>query len=48
MNSDGVRNYCGAQAAEECERRIKNYRAHQGQLDQITDEALENVPWKDL
>jgi hypothetical protein len=36
------------EAAEECERRIKNYRALQGQLDQITDEALENAPWKDL
>ena len=36
------------EAAEECERRIKNYRALQGQLDQITEEALENAPWKDL
>ena len=29
------------EAAEECERRIKNYRALQGQLDQIIEEALE-------
>jgi hypothetical protein len=36
------------EAAEECERRIKNYRALQGQLDQLVDEALDNAPWKEL
>ena len=36
------------EAAEECERRIKNYRALQDQLDQLVEEALENAPWKEL
>jgi hypothetical protein len=36
------------EAAEECERRIKNYRALQGQLDQLVEEALESAPWKKL
>ena len=36
------------EAAEECERRIKNYRALQGQLDQLVEEALENAPWEEL
>ena len=35
------------ETAEECERRIKNYRALQGQLDQIIEEALANAPWKE-
>jgi hypothetical protein len=33
------------QQAEECERRIKNYRALQHTLDQILEEALVNAPW---
>ena len=36
------------EAAEECDRRIKNYRALQRQLDQVIEEALENAPWKEL
>lgn len=36
------------EAAKECARRIKNYRALQGQLDQLVEEALENAPWKEL
>jgi hypothetical protein len=36
------------EAAKECERRIKNYRALQGELDQLVAEALENAPWKEL
>jgi hypothetical protein len=36
------------EAAKECERRIKNYRALQGQLDQLVAEALENAPWEEL
>ena len=33
------------QQAEECERRIKNYRALLRKLDQIAEEALVNAPW---
>jgi hypothetical protein len=33
------------QQAEECERRIKNYRALQHKLDQIAEDALVNAPW---
>jgi hypothetical protein len=36
------------EAAEECQRRIKNYPALQDQLDQLVEEALENAPWKEL
>jgi hypothetical protein len=36
------------EAAEECQRRIKNYRALQRQLDQLVEEALESAPWKEL
>jgi hypothetical protein len=35
------------ETAEECERRIKNYRALQAQLEQIMEEALENAPWNE-
>lgn len=35
------------EVAEECEHRIKNYRALQSQLDQIIEEALQNAPWKE-
>jgi hypothetical protein len=34
------------EVAEECERRIKNYRALQRKLDQIIEDALANAPWK--
>jgi hypothetical protein len=34
------------EVAEECERRIKNYRALQQKLDQIIEDALANAPWK--
>jgi hypothetical protein len=33
------------QEAEECERRIKNYRALQQKLDRIAEDALVNAPW---
>ena len=33
------------QQAEECERRIKNYRALLHKLDQIAEDALVNAPW---
>ena len=33
------------QVARECTRRIKNYRALQQKIDQITQEALANAPW---
>jgi Family of unknown function (DUF6788) len=33
--------------AEECERRIENYRALQSKLDQIVEEALTNAPWSE-
>ena len=33
--------------AEECERRIKNYRDLQAKLDQILEDALANAPWND-
>ena len=33
------------QQAEECERRIKNYRALEHKLDQIAEDALVNAPW---
>jgi hypothetical protein len=35
------------QQADECERRIKNYRALQRKLDQITEDALVNAPWNE-
>jgi hypothetical protein len=35
------------EVAQECEKRIKNYRALQGQLDRILDHALANAPWID-
>src|ERR1700739_418558 len=35
------------ETAEECERRIKNYRALQVQLEQIMEEALEKAPWNE-
>ena len=35
------------EAAEEAQRRII-YRALQGQLDQLVEQALENAPWKEL
>jgi len=34
------------EVAEECERRIKNYRALQHKLDRILQDALANAPWK--
>ena len=36
------------EAAKECQRRIKNYRALQGQLEQLMEDALENAPWTEL
>jgi hypothetical protein len=33
------------QQAQECERRIKNYRALQHKLDHILEDALVNAPW---
>jgi hypothetical protein len=35
------------ETAEECERRIKNYRALQSKLDQIVESALANAPWEE-
>lgn len=35
------------ETAEECERRIKNYRALQRKLEQIVESALAHAPWKD-
>ena len=34
------------QTAQECRRRIENYRALRAQLDQIVEDALANAPWK--
>src|SRR3979409_1166513 len=34
------------QTAEECQRRIKNYRALHDRLDHIVEDALANAPWK--
>jgi hypothetical protein len=36
------------EAAEECEQRIKNYRALQSRLDHIVKDALANAPWNEL
>jgi hypothetical protein len=33
--------------AKECERRIKNYRRLQQQIDRLVAEALKNAPWMD-
>lgn len=33
--------------AEECEKRIENYRSLQGKLDQIVEKALANAPWNE-
>jgi hypothetical protein len=33
--------------AEECEKRIENYRSVQGKLDQIVEKALANAPWNE-
>ena len=33
------------QVAEECERRINNYRALQHKIDQLIEDALANAPW---
>src|SRR5580700_6798600 len=33
------------QMAEECKRRIKNYRALQRELERILEQALANAPW---
>ena len=35
------------EAAEECEKRIKNYRILQSKLDHIVEDALESPPWKE-
>lgn len=35
------------ETAEECERRIENYRALQRKLGQIVDEALAKAPWRE-
>jgi len=35
------------EAAKECGKRIRNYRALQSKLDQIVEDALENAPWKE-
>jgi hypothetical protein len=35
------------EVAQECEKRIKNYRALEGRLDRIVDHALDNAPWID-
>src|SRR5258708_28873329 len=36
------------ETAQECERRIKNYRALQEKLDKNIEEALSNPPWDDI
>ena len=33
------------EVAQECERRIKNYRALEQKLDEILEDALANAPW---
>ncbi len=33
--------------AEECEKRIENYRTLQSKLAQIVEEALKNAPWSE-
>ena len=33
--------------AEECARRIKNYRGLQTKIEQIVEDALANAPWND-
>jgi len=33
--------------AEECERRIKNYRALQSKLDRLVESALAEAPWRE-
>ena len=33
--------------AEECEKRIENYRALQSKVDQMLEEALANAPWSE-
>jgi hypothetical protein len=35
------------ETAEECRKRIENYRALQSKLDQIVEEALANAPWSE-
>jgi hypothetical protein len=33
--------------AKECARRIKNYRALQGMLDQVLEKAISSAPWEE-
>ena len=35
------------EVAQECERRIKNYRSVQQQLEKLLTNALKNAPWND-
>jgi len=34
--------------AEECKRRIKNYRLLEGKIKKIIEEAYDNAPWNDI
>ncbi len=45
MNGKQTTKTISREVAEECQRRISNYRALQKKLEQIVEDAFANAPW---